>query len=61
MRTTIQDHNKGFSKTTAEMRNASISYELKCYGKKHSEEYKKIADQDSYGVQKKRIITDEES
>ncbi len=52
---TIANDNHGFSKRGAEIRRAYLDNEVKHRQPKLSADFKKIVNQDSYGVQRKEI------
>lgn len=55
MKRTIVDYNKGFSKVSAEIRKNRLDIDVKRNQDKLSSNFKKIANQDCYGVQRKEI------
>jgi len=52
---TIADDNHGFNKRHAELRQSYIDGEIRRRQSKLSADFKKIVNQDSYGVQRKEI------
>lgn len=55
MKRTISDYNKGFSKVSAEIRKNRLDIDVKRNQDKLSADFKKIVNQDCYGVQRKEI------
>jgi len=55
MKRTIVDYNKGFNKVSAEIRKNRLDTDVKRNQDKLSADFKKIVNQDCYGVQRKEI------
>ena len=55
MKRTIINDNHGFNKHNAEIRQSSIDCEIRHRQAKLSADFKKIINQDCYGVQRKEI------
>ena len=55
MKRTVGDYNSGFSRVSAEIRKNRLDIEVRRNQDKLSADFKKIVNQDCYGVQRKEI------